>query len=69
MATAVIYAATNGFFDTFPPEETAKAESRLQEFLQREAQEELKAIRDSRDLSDETVEALRNKLTQFVERS
>lgn len=69
MATAVIYAATNGFFDTFPPEETAKAEARLQEFLAREAQDELKAIRESRDLSDETVEALRAKLTQFVERS
>jgi len=69
MATAVIYAATNGFFDTFPPEETAKAEARLQDFLTRDAQAELKAIRDSRDLSDETVEALRAKLTQFVERS
>jgi len=69
MATAVIYAATNGFFDTFPPEETAKAETRLQEFLLREAQDELKAIRESRDLSDDTVASLREKLTQFVERS
>ena len=69
MEAAVIFAATNGFFDTFPPEESAKAEERLQDFLLREGKDVLALIRDSRDIGDETAEKLKEKLSTFVERS
>lgn len=69
MEAAVIFAATNGFFDTFPPEDSAKAEERLQDFLLREGQDVLKAIRESRDINDETAEKLKEKLAAFVERA
>ncbi len=69
MEAAVIFAATNGFFDSFPPEEAAAAEVRLQDFLSREANDVLTAIRESKDITEETDAALRAKLTAFVERA
>lgn len=69
MEAAVIFAATNGFFDTFPPENTAQAEEKLQNFLTREAGDVLKAIRDTRDIADDTAEKLKEKLAAFVERA
>jgi len=69
MEAAVIFAATNGFFDSFPPEEAAQAEVRLQDFLNREAKDVLTTIRESRDIAEETDAALRAKLTAFVERA
>ncbi len=69
MEAAVIFAATNGFFDSFPPEEAAQAEVRLQDFFNREAKDVLTTIRESKDISEETDAALRAKLTAFVERA
>ncbi|MBA3789115.1 F0F1 ATP synthase subunit alpha [Patescibacteria group bacterium] len=69
MEAAVIFAATNGFLDGFPAAETSAAEVRLQDFLTREAKAELKAIRDSREISDATDKALRAKLDAFAERA
>lgn len=69
MEAAVIFAATNGFFDSFPPEEAAQAEVRLQDFLNREAKNVLTTIRESRDITEETDALLRAKLTAFVERA
>ena len=69
MQAAVIFAATNGYFDTFSPLETSAAEQRLQDFLGREGTGVLAAIRTSREISESTEKDLRGLLDKFVERS
>ena len=69
MQAAVIFAATNGFFDTFAPEETSAMERKLQDFLLREAGDVLASIRDTREITEETEKTLRSVLEKFVGRS
>ncbi len=69
MQAAVIFAATNGYFDTFSPSETSAAEQRLQDFLSREGKDMLAAIRTSREIAESTEKDLRALLDRFVERS
>ncbi|KND50859.1 MAG: ATP synthase F1, alpha subunit [Parcubacteria bacterium C7867-007] len=69
MQAAVIFAATNGYFDSFAPEETHGAEVRLRDYLEREADSVLTAIRTEKVISDETEAILRSVLEKFVERS
>jgi F-type H+-transporting ATPase subunit alpha len=69
MQAAVIFAATNGYFDSFSPEETNSAEKRLQDYLNREAEPVLAAIRDEKQISEETEAKLRGVLEKFVERT
>lgn len=68
MEAAVIFAATNGYFDSYAPEETAKAQSQLQDFLKREGDTVLTKIRESRDLAEDTEQELRDVLNTFVAR-
>ncbi|MBU1292870.1 F0F1 ATP synthase subunit alpha [Patescibacteria group bacterium] len=69
MEAAVIFAATNGYFDLFAPEETAAAENRLQDFLNREATGVLAAIRTTREIGEGTEKDLRAVLDKFAARS
>lgn len=69
MESAVIFAAVNGYFDGFAPEDTSKAEERLQDFLNREAVGVLAAIRTSKEISETTEKDLRAALDTFVSRS
>ncbi|MDB5264641.1 MAG: synthase subcomplex alpha subunit [Parcubacteria group bacterium] len=69
MEAAVIFAAVNGYFDTFAPMETAAAEERLQDFLNREAVGVLAAIRTTREIGESTEKDLRAVLEKFVERT
>ena len=69
MQAAVIFAAINGYLDGFAPEAAAAAENKLQDFLSREASDVLTSIRESRDISDETAEALKATLAAFAERA
>ncbi len=69
MEAAVIFAAVNGYFDGFAPEKTSDAEERLQEFLSREANDVLAAIRTTREINETIEKDLRAKLDQFVERT
>jgi len=69
MESAIIFAATNGYFDGFAPEETAAAEIRLQDFLNREATGVLAAIRTTKEIGEATEKDLRAALDKFVERS
>ncbi len=66
---AVIFAAINGFFDAFAPEDTRSAQNKLQEFLEREGKEALELIRSTKDIGEETEAALRAALTKFTERA
>lgn len=69
MEAAVIFAAVNGYFDCFAPEQTAQIEERLQEYLTREATGVLASIRTTREITELIEKDLRNVLDQFVERT
>ncbi len=68
MEAAVIFAAVNGYLDTFEASETSAAEVRLQDFLLREAKDVLKAISESKNIAEDTEAALRAALDNFVSR-
>jgi F-type H+-transporting ATPase subunit alpha len=68
MEAAVIYAATNGYFDRFAPEEVNAAQNKLQDFLLREGKDALAAIRETKNIADETEAKLKAVLEQFSER-
>ncbi|MFZ1075241.1 MAG: F0F1 ATP synthase subunit alpha [Minisyncoccia bacterium] len=69
MEAAIIFAATNGYLDSFPPEKVGAAEKKLQEYLTREAGGVLIAIRESKEIREESERTLREKLDAFVARS
>lgn len=69
MEAAVIFAATNGYFDSFAAEETSAMERKLQDYLLREGGDALAAIREKKDIGEETEALLRGILQKFVERS
>lgn len=66
MEAAVIFAAVNGYFDTFAPSDTSVAEQKLQNFLEREAVGVLAAIRTTREIGEATEKDLRAVLDTFV---
>ncbi|MSU74441.1 F0F1 ATP synthase subunit alpha [Candidatus Kaiserbacteria bacterium] len=66
MQAAVIFAATNGYLDTFLPEEIKVVEAKLQEYLTREAGGVLVAIKESKEIREESEKTLREKLERFV---
>ena len=68
MESAIIFAAVNGYFDTFAPEATAEAETKLQDYLSREAASVLETIRTSKEIGEETEKSLREALQNFVDR-
>lgn len=69
MEAAIIFAATNGYFDSFPPEDVAAIERKLQEYLSREGLGLLDAIKESKEIREGTEKDLREKLEAFVERN
>ena len=69
MEAAIIFAATNGYFDTYAPEDTSAAEMKLQDFLNREATGVLAAIRTTREIGEATEKDLRASLEKFVSRT
>lgn len=69
MEAAVIFAATNGYFDAYAPEETAQAQRKLQDLLLREGTDALKAISTSKNIDEDTEGKLRKVLDIFVERT
>jgi len=66
---AVIFAAVSGYFDAFPPEEASAVERKLRDFLAREGKEILSAIRESREIGEDTEKKLRAVLDEFRTRS
>jgi F-type H+-transporting ATPase subunit alpha len=69
MEAAIIFAATNGYLDTFSPDEVSAVEAKLQEYLSREAVGVLMAIKESKDIREESEKTLREKLAAFVSRN
>jgi F-type H+-transporting ATPase subunit alpha len=68
MEAAVIFAATNGYLDSFAPSEIAAIETKLQDYLSREAGGVLSAISTSKEIREESEKTLREKLDTFVAR-
>lgn len=68
MAAALIFAATNGYLDSFAPEEIRDVEAKLQDYLSREAGGVLVAIKESKEIREESEKALRQKLEAFAVR-
>lgn len=68
MEAVIIFAATNGYLNSFSPEETKTIESKLREYLAREAGGLLIAIRESKEIREESEKSLREKLESFVAR-
>ncbi|MEJ0053177.1 MAG: F0F1 ATP synthase subunit alpha [bacterium] len=66
MEAAVIYAATNGYFDRFAPEEASQAEAKLRDFLLREGKDALSAIREGKQIDEETEGKLKKVLDTFA---
>jgi F-type H+-transporting ATPase subunit alpha len=68
MEAAVIFAATNGYLDAVAPENVSAVERQLQEYLSREAGGVLMAIKESKEIREETEKTLREKLDAFLAR-
>ncbi len=68
MEAAIIFAATNGYLDSVPPSGIGEIETKLQDFLSREAGGVLTAIRESKEIREGSEETLREKLDAFVAR-
>ena len=69
MESAIIFAATNGYLDGVPAEEIGAVEAKLQDYLSREAGGVLMAIKESKEIREDSDKTLREKLQAFVARS
>lgn len=61
-----IFAATNGYFDSFEPEQITEYEEKMFDFMDREHREVFDAIKSEKVISEETENALRSALEAFV---
>ena len=68
MEAAVIFAATAGYFDTVAAADVKAVEAKLQDYLSREALGVLTAIKESREIREESEKTLREKLDAFATR-
>ena len=68
MEATIIFAATNGYFDSFAPEEVSAVERKLQDYLAREAGGVLAAIKESKEIREGSEKTLREKLDSFIAR-
>lgn len=69
MEAAIIFAATNGYLDHVEADDVHTIETKLQEYLSREAGGILVAIKESKEIREETDKSLREKLEAFVART
>ena len=69
MQAAIIFAATHGYFDSFPPESASGAEKKLQDYLLREGSDVLVAICKNKEIGEDTEKLLRCVLEKFLERT
>lgn len=68
MEAAIIFAAINGYFDGVAPSDVRSVEAKLHDFLSREAGGVLMAIKESREIREESEKTLREKLDVFIAR-
>jgi len=61
----LLFAANEGYLDEIPVKEIRVYEKRLLEYLRNQGQDVLRSIKESRDLTDETKEQLKQILYGF----
>jgi F-type H+-transporting ATPase subunit alpha len=62
---ASIYAGTQGFLDAIDTKDVVRYEAAMLSFLRSDKADILKAIRDSKQLDDDTAAKLKDALTEF----
>lgn len=62
----VLFAATNGYFDTFEPDMMSSIEEKMLSYMDREQGEVFSAIRNEKAISEETEKTLHEALDAFV---
>jgi F-type H+-transporting ATPase subunit alpha len=62
---ASIFAGTQGFLDNVPTGDVVRYEAAMLSFLRSDKPDVLKAIRDTKELKDDTAAALKDALTEF----
>jgi F-type H+-transporting ATPase subunit alpha len=62
---ASIFAGTQGFLDSVDVKDVVRYEAAMLSFLRSEKPKILKAIRDSKELKDDTAASLKDALTEF----
>ena len=68
MEAAIIFAATNGYLDSVAADDVGAVETKLQDYLSREAGGVLMAIKESKEIREESEKTLREKLEAFITR-
>jgi len=61
----IVYAATNGYIDTLPPESMLRYESELFDYVESKHPQALQALREKRELSNEVKSQLNAVLEEF----
>lgn len=69
LEVAIIFAAINGYFDGFAPEEVGTAQKTLQDYLAREAKTILARIQEDKEIKEDVEVELRAVLEKFNERA
>jgi F-type H+-transporting ATPase subunit alpha len=68
MEAAIIFAATNGYLNSVVATDIGAMEAKLQDYLSREAGGVLTAIKESKEIREDSEKTLREKLDAFVTR-
>jgi F-type H+/Na+-transporting ATPase subunit alpha len=63
----ILYAINNGFFNSIPAEKIAETEKAFHNYLATQGREILKAIKDSKEISESTETQLKKAIEQFLE--
>lgn len=65
MESAIIYAATNGYFDSYKPDEASAVERAMQKYLAREGGKVLAEIKEKKEINESTEASLKDVLSRF----
>lgn len=63
----ILYAVNNGYFNEIPVEKIAEAETDFHKFMETHGKDVLKAISESKELSEPTEEKLKQVITEFLQ--
>jgi F-type H+-transporting ATPase subunit alpha len=66
LEAAIIYAATNGYMDSFTPEEVSAKEQKLRDYLLREGKDALSTIKETKEIGADAEAKLKGVLDAFL---
>jgi F-type H+-transporting ATPase subunit alpha len=62
---AILYATNNGYLDDVPVEQVGEWEAKFHDYMETQGREVLKAIRESKELNEETEKQLKEAISNF----